>query len=64
MKIDVRQTNMPQQSRKECEMNTKPEGGTLRLTTVNNPQTYLIAVDGQQGDYGNFRLTINCKTYR
>ena len=45
-------------------MNTKPEGGTLRLTTVNNPQTYLIAVDGQQGDYGNFRLTINCKTYR
>ena len=49
---------------KECEMNTKPEGGTLRLTTVNNPQTYLIAVDGQQGDYGNFRLTINCKTYR
>ena len=49
---------------KECEMNTKSEGGTLRLTTVNNPQTYLIAVDGKQGDYGNFRLTINCKTYR
>lgn len=49
---------------KECEMNTKSDGGTLRLTTVNNPQTYLIAVDGKQGAFGNFRLTVNCKTYR
>ena len=49
---------------KECEMNTKMDGGSLRLTTVNNPQTYLIAVDGKQGAFGNFRLTVNCKTYR
>ena len=49
---------------KECEMNTKAAGGTLRLTTVKNAQTYLIAVDGKNGDYGNFRLTINCGAYR
>lgn len=49
---------------KECEMDTKDGGGTLRVTTVTNPQTYLIAVDGKQGAYGNFRLTVNCKLYR
>ena len=47
-----------------CEMNTKADGGTLRLTTVDNPETHLIVVDGKQGAYGNFRLTVNCKTYR
>ena len=49
---------------KECEMDTRSGGGTLRLTTVKNAQTYLIAVDGKQGASGNFRLTVNCGTYR
>lgn len=48
----------------ETEMNTKPDGGTLILTTVDKPQTYLIAVDGKQGAYGNFRLDIRCSLYR
>ena len=48
----------------ETEMNTKPDGGTIRLTTVTNPQTYLVAVDGKQGAYGNFRLTVTCGNYR
>lgn len=49
---------------KECEMNTREDGGSLRLTTTENPLTYLVAVDGKQGAYGNFRLTVNCKLYR
>ena len=49
---------------KECEMDTKAGGGNLRLTTVKNPQTYLIAVDGKDGAAGNFRLTIKCRSYR
>ena len=49
---------------KECEMDTRSGGGTLRLTTVKNAQTYLIAVDGKQGASGNFRLTVNFGTYR
>jgi len=49
---------------RECEMDTQFGGGTLRLTTVKNPQTYLIAVDGKDGANGNFRLTVNCRNYR
>jgi hypothetical protein len=49
---------------RECEMDTKATGGTLVLTTTKNPQTYLIAIDGKQGDYGNFRLTTKCGLYR
>ena len=49
---------------KECEMDTRTRGGSLRLTTVKNPQTYLIAVDSKDGAFGNFRLTVNCRTYR
>lgn len=52
------------EGRPETEMNTKPGGGTIRLTTVDNPQTYLIAVDGQHGAAGNFRLDVRCGPYR
>lgn len=48
----------------ECEMDTKRGGGKVRMTTVNNPQTYLLVVDGKKGAEGNFRLTVKCSTYR
>jgi len=49
---------------RECEMDTKTGGGKLTLTSVKNPQTYLIAVDGKQGDAAPFRLDITCGSYR
>lgn len=47
----------------ECEM-TDPRHDEIVMTTVNNPQVYLVAVDGKQGATGNFRLTVKCETYR
>ena len=41
----IKHTN---QISRECEMNTSNEG-TLVLTTVKNTQTYLIVVDGKNG---------------
>lgn len=49
---------------RECEMDTKKGGGKIRMTTVDDPQVYVVAVDGQQGQTGNFRLTVKCSTYR
>jgi hypothetical protein len=49
---------------RECEMDTHDGGGSIRMTTVNDPQVYLLAVDGQRGEEGNFRLTVTCRTYR
>lgn len=49
---------------RECEMDTHDGGGTVRLTTVDKPQVYVIGVDGKQGAAGNFRLTVTCSTYR
>jgi len=48
----------------ECEMDTHKGGGKVRLTTVNKPQTYLLAVDGKKGATANFRITVKCSTYR
>lgn len=48
----------------QCEFNDYPGGGYLTITTVERPETYLIGVDGKQGDHGNFRLAIECSTYR
>ena len=48
----------------ECEMTTKPGGGSLVLTTVNRPQVFLVGVDGKQGASGNFRLSLGCSLYR
>ena len=39
-------------------------GGYMTITTVEKPETYLIGVDGKQGAHGNFRLAIECSTYR
>ena len=49
---------------RECEFDDKPGGGTIVLTTVDNPQTYMIGVDGKQGAAANFRMTIECSLYR
>lgn len=47
----------------ECEM-TDARHDSIVMTTVDNPQVYLIVVDGKQGATGNFRLTVKCETYR
>ena len=47
-----------------CEMDTDVGDGKIVVTTTDNPQTYLIGVDGKNGEEGNFRLTIVCRSYR
>ncbi len=49
---------------RQCEMNTDSEGGKIRITTVNEPEVHVLAVDGKQGATGNFRLSVVCSTYR
>lgn len=49
---------------RQCEMDTHSEGGTIRITTVNDPEVHILGVDGKQGASGNFRLTVTCSTYR
>ncbi|RME20197.1 MAG: hypothetical protein D6798_20965 [Deltaproteobacteria bacterium] len=48
----------------ECEMDTHRGGGAITLTTVNKAQTFLVAVDGKDGDEGNYRISVSCETYR
>ncbi|MEL6348700.1 MAG: hypothetical protein AAFV53_36690 [Myxococcota bacterium] len=49
----------------ECEMNPSSTGeDVVTVTTVTNPQTYLIAVDGKNGDEGNYTLKVECIDYR
>ena len=48
----------------QCEFNDKPGGGYLTITTVERPETYLIGADGKNGAHGNFRMAIECSTYR
>ena len=48
----------------ECEMGTKGGSDSVRMTTVEKPQSYLIGVDGKNGATGNFRITVKCSTYR
>jgi hypothetical protein len=49
----------------QCEMNeSKPEGGTLKITTVDRKEQHLLVVDGKKGTVGNFRLLVKCTTYR
>jgi hypothetical protein len=47
-----------------CEMSTKRGGGTIRITSVDKPESHLIIVDGKKGVTGNFRLSVKCTTYR
>lgn len=49
---------------RQCEMDTHSGGGKIRITTVNEPEVHILAVDGKQGAEGNFRLTVTCSTYR
>jgi hypothetical protein len=45
-------------------MSTKRGGGTIRITSVDKPESHLIIVDGKKGVTGNFRLSVKCTTYR
>ena len=47
-----------------CEMDTDSGGGSIRMTSVDKPEIYVVAVDGKQGASGNYRLTVTCATYR
>jgi len=49
---------------RECEFDDKAGGGTITITTVENPQVYLVGVDGKYGAAANFRLTVECSLYR
>ena len=49
---------------RECEMDNDVGDGKLVLTTVHNAAQYLVGVDGKNGEQGNFRLTISCRSYR
>ncbi len=47
-----------------CEMDQGRGGGSVRITTVDRAETHLIVVDGKKGVTGNFRLRVDCRTYR
>ena len=49
---------------RECEMDTHAGGGSIKLTTVDKAQPYLVVVDGKDGEAAAFRLTVSCRTYR
>jgi len=48
----------------ECEMDVSRGGGSVVVQTVDNPQYFLVGVDGKNGETGNFRLEVSCHTYR
>lgn len=48
----------------ECEMDDSKGGGSVRITTVNRGQTFLLGVDGKHGATGNFQIDVKCTTYR
>jgi hypothetical protein len=50
--------------RAQCEMNTGRGGGTVIVQTVGSPEHHLVIVDGKHGERGNFRLRVDCETYR
>lgn len=44
-----------------CEADVHEGDGSFRLVTQTNPQTWLIAVDGKNGETGAFALSIQCQ---
>jgi hypothetical protein len=48
----------------ECEGSTRSGDDTVRITTVNRAERHLIWVDGKAGATGNFRIEVQCRTYR
>ena len=48
----------------ECEMAPKTHGESVSVATVTNPQDYIVAIDGRNGDVGNFTLHVECVDYR
>jgi len=47
-----------------CEMDTSRGGGTIQMSAVDTPTQYLVAVDGKNGESGNYRLSVSCHRYR
>ena len=54
----------PSHSARPCEMDTSKGGGTIRITTVQRPETHLLIVDGKKGKEGNYRISVKCGPYR
>ena len=50
--------------RAQCEMDVSDRGGHITISTVNVPENHLLIIDGQKGETGNFRVKVDCKTYR
>jgi hypothetical protein len=48
----------------QCEGDTSSRGGTITITTVNQPESHLVWVDGKMGATGNFRIDVRCHNYR
>jgi len=48
----------------ECEMDTSPRGGEIKLSSVGKDGNYLVGVDGKKGATGNYRISVQCRTYR
>ena len=48
----------------ECEGSTKPGVDSIQIVAVGNDEHHLVWVDGQDGDYGNFRLSVVCEPGR
>ena len=52
----------PQHARRvgECQVDATPRGGSVTMTSVNKPETYIIVIDGKKAAEGNYRLKIEC----
>jgi hypothetical protein len=48
----------------ECEMDTTPRGGRVKLTSIGKDINYLVGVDGKKGATGNYRISVQCRNYR
>lgn len=48
----------------QCEADISRRGGMITITTVSNPETHLVWVDGKFGATGNYRLEVECRPYR
>ena len=47
----------------ECQADTTPRGGSVRMSATQKEETYLISVDGKNATVGNFHLKIECDAF-
>lgn len=48
----------------QCEGDVSRRGGKITITTVGNPESHLVWVDGKFGATGNYRMEVHCRQYR